>query len=156
MQRISIAMLFICTAFAAIANAKPNVLFIISDDLNAHLGCYGDTVVKTPNIDHLAQRGIRFDRAYCQYPVCNPSRTSFLSGLHPETTGVCDQLTLLRKKSMPDVVYLPEHFRANGYFTAGIGKVEHGGHHEINWDLADDFKDGGADDEDAGPATRRA
>src|ERR1043165_3481231 len=77
---------------AAETSRPPNVLFIISDDLNMHLACYGDPIVKTPNIDRLAKMGVRFDHAYCQYPVCNPSRTSFLSGLHPETTKVCDQL----------------------------------------------------------------
>jgi len=143
-------------AFAADVPQRPNVLFIISDDMNCHLGCYGDEVVKTPNIDKLAARGIRFERAYCQYPVCNPSRTSFLSGLHPETTKVCDQQTVLRKQNMPDVVYLPEHFKANGYFTAGIGKVEHGGHYDIKWDLLDDFKGAGGDDEDEGAAKRPA
>ena len=110
-------------------SGKPNILFIIADDLNTHIGCYGDPIVRTPNIDNLARRGVRFDHAYAQYPVCNPSRTSFLSGLHPETTGVMDQQTLL-KNSVPNVVYLPEHFSANGYFTAAIGKVEHGSHHD--------------------------
>src|SRR6266542_3105229 len=134
----------------AMAAEKPNVLFIIVDDLNNHLGCYGDQIVKSPNIDRLATRGVRFDRAYCQYPVCNPSRSSFLSGLHPETTGVCAQNILLRKEKMPNVVYLPEHFRAHGYFTAGIGKIEHGGHHEIKWDVMDDIRGAGGEDEEEG------
>ena len=122
------------------ATTRPNVVFIIADDLNNHLGCYGDPVVKTPNIDRLATRGVRFDRAYCQYPVCNPSRTSFLSGMRPETTGIRSQPAMLRRDAMPEAVYLPEHFRNQGYFTAGIGKVEHGGHYEIKWDVIDDFK----------------
>src|SRR5438874_5751688 len=130
-----------------------NVLFIICDDQNNHLGCYGDSIVKSPNIDALTARGVRVDRSYCQYPVCNPSRTSFLSGLRPETTRVIDQVMLLRAQRVSDVVYLPEHFKNNGYFTAGIGKVEHGGHHEIKWDVADDFKGAGGVDEDE-PTTR--
>jgi iduronate 2-sulfatase len=143
-------------AVAAGAAPRPNVLFIISDDLNTHLGCYGDPIARTPNIDRLAKRGVRFERAYAQYPVCNPSRTSFLSGLRPETSGVMDQQTLLKQKR-PDVVYLPEHFAAHGYFTAAIGKVEHGWHNDAKWDLKDEIKGAGPDDEDAnGPRPKRA
>src|SRR5688500_13416795 len=88
--------IFLIAADSLLADAapkRPNVLLIVSDDLNTNLGCYGHPLVKTPNIDRIAQRGVRFDRAYCQYPVCNPSRTSFLSGRYPITTGILDNQT---------------------------------------------------------------
>lgn len=102
------------------------MLFIIADDLNTDLACFGVAAVKTPNLDRLAARAVRFDRAYCQYPLCNPSRTSFLSGLRPETTQVFDQKTVLRKEN-PKVEFLPDFFKRNGYYVAAAGKVFHHG-----------------------------
>ena len=120
---ISLAALGITAADAE----RPNVLFVIADDLNCALACYGDPVVKTPNLDRLAARGMVFERAYCQMAVCNPSRASMLTGLRPDTCGV-DDLRKNFRKTAPgggDLVTLPEHFKNAGYFTQNIGKLFH-------------------------------
>lgn len=111
---------------AAVAQPKYNVILIASDDLRPALGCYGNDIVKTPNIDKLAARGIRFDRAYTQYPLCNPSRTSLLTGRYPTQTGVMNNELYFRALH-PDFVSLPQHFKANGYATLRSGKIFHGG-----------------------------
>jgi len=103
-------------------NQKPNILFIIVDDLRPELGCYGKKVIKTPNIDRLAQHGVVFTGAYCQQSICNPSRTSLLTGMRPESTKVWDLATHFRT-NFPDLVTLPQYFKKNGYQTVGIGKV---------------------------------
>lgn len=115
----------LASAAAFAQQRRPNVLFIIADDLNSDVGCYG-AAVRTPNIDRLAARGVRFDRAYCQYPLCNPSRSSFLSGLRPDSTGVTNQQTVLRREK-PNIELLPDFFKRNGYFTAAAGKIFHHG-----------------------------
>ncbi len=124
-------------AMAQRQTQKTNVLMIAVDDLNNRIGCYGDPVVKTPNIDRLARQGVRFDRAYCNYPLCNPSRTSLLSGRRPENTKVVDNNTPPRTH-MGDVLFLPEYFKAQGYFTARVGKIAHGRYEDsVKWDISE-------------------
>ena len=101
-----------------------NVLFIMADDLRPMLGCYGYPEMHTPNIDALAERGTLFTRAYCQYPLCNPSRASLLTGLRPETTRVNSNSADFRK-SVPHAATFSEYFAAHGYHTQSIGKIEH-------------------------------
>lgn len=105
---------------------KRNVLFIVADDMNTDLGCYGHPLVRSPNLDRLAGRGLRFDRAYTQVPICAPARASFLSGLRPDTTQAYTHFTPPRAH-IPDAVMLPEQFRRHGYFTAHAGKIFHTG-----------------------------
>ena len=113
------------------ADSRPNILLIAVDDLRDTLGCYGNAMVKTPHIDRLAARGVRFERAYVQYPVCNASRTSFLTGLRPDQTGVTDNATLMRDK-LPDVVTFPQLLKEHGWHSAAFGKIFHlgGGRNE--------------------------
>ena len=128
---IIVSILFGCLAtheptFAEGKNRDKNVVFIVVDDLNTTLGCYGHPVVKTPNLDRLAERGVRFNHAYCNYPVCGPSRGSFLTGVLPETIGILNNTTPLQDV-LGDRVTLPALFKQNGYYTMSLGKIFHGG-----------------------------
>lgn len=106
------------------ADCQYNVLFILVDDLRPLLGCYGYPEMHTPNIDRLAQRGTLFNRAYCQYPLCNASRTSILTGLRPDTTRVFSNRDRFRD-TLPNAVTLPQHFKDYGYHTQSVGKIAH-------------------------------
>ncbi len=118
------------------ARPKLNVLFIAVDDLRPELGCYGFSQIKSPNIDELARHGLQFNRAYCQYALCNPSRSSLLTGRRPESIQIYDLATFVRTH-VPNVVTLPQFFKNNGYEARSIGKIFHvtNGNHEddISW-----------------------
>jgi len=111
-------------ALAAQQPQRPNVLFLVVDDLDCRLPSYGDKIAKTPNIDRIAARGVRFDRAYCQFPLCNPTRSSVLSGRYPTTTGVLDNNTWLVLED--GMLTLPRYFEKQGYNVATHGKIWHG------------------------------
>jgi uncharacterized sulfatase len=113
-------------AAAQQARQRPNVLLIMSDDLNNDMGVHGHPIVKTPNIGRLAARGVTFDRAYNQFPLCSPSRVSMMTGLRPDTTRIYDLQTDFRT-ILPDVVTLPQLFKRNGYVAARVGKIYHYG-----------------------------
>ena len=118
------ACLALATPCVAGEAARPNVLFLISDDLNNSLGCYGHPQTETPNLDRLAARGVRFERAYCQFPLCGPSRNSMLTGLYPNSTGILANQQIFRQ-TIPSHHSLPQAFRLAGYFAARIGKLYH-------------------------------
>jgi len=107
------------------AEPMPDVIFIAIEDIAPLFGCYGHPVVKTPNIDALAGRGVLFKKAYCQVPVCNPSRACVSTGLRPETTGVFGNSTDWRKRIPQGMLTLPEFFRDSGYETVICGKIHH-------------------------------
>ena len=109
------------------AEEKPNVLLICVDDLKPVLGCYGDTLAKTPNLDRLAARGMRFDLAYCNQAVCAASRNNLLLGSRSTSLGIYDLGTNFRK-AVPDAVTLPQYFMKNGYRAEAVGKILHTGH----------------------------
>jgi iduronate 2-sulfatase len=112
---------------AAPEGKKPNILLLCVDDLKPAIGCYGDALARTPNVDRLARRGVRFERAFCNQAVCSPSRNALLTGLRPQTLGIYDLATNFRK-ARPDAVTLPQQFRKHGYRTEAMGKIFHVGH----------------------------
>jgi iduronate 2-sulfatase len=130
--RCFIAAFLAVLPFHVVAAAdRPNVLFICVDDLKPALGCYGDELAHSPNIDALAARGMRFDAAYCNQAVCAPSRNALLTGLRPQTLGIYDLATNFRR-SRPDAITLPQYFKQQGYRTEALGKIFHVGHGNRN------------------------
>lgn len=126
MKRLNLLPLLLLCSSALHAAPRPNVLFMMADDLNNSLGCYDHPLVKTPNLDKLAARGVRFQNANCQFPLCGPSRNSMLTGLYPNTTGILTNSQLFRQ-TIPNAVSLPQAFRQEGYLAARIGKMYHYG-----------------------------
>ncbi len=124
MRRTLFSLAFLAFVGLGSAADKPNVLFLISDDLNNYLGCYGDPRAKTPHLDALAERGVRFDKAYCAFPLCGPSRNSMLTGLYPNSSGILVNSQIFRQ-TIPSHLSLSQAFRLDGYFAARIGKLYH-------------------------------
>jgi arylsulfatase A-like enzyme len=129
--RILTVWIVVCIARLQAAEPRPNVLFIAVDDLRASLGCYEDTLVKSPNIDRFATTARRFDHAYTQQAVCGPSRTSMLTGRLPDNTRVWHNRNLFRE-TQPDLVTLPQLFRNHGYHSASLGKIFSGDERELD------------------------
>ena len=121
-MRFVLCLLFLLSA--SVLAEKPNILFIAVDDLRTELKCYGDTEVKTPNIDQLAAQGITFERAYCNIPVCGASRSSLMSGIYP-TPGRYNAYTSQVDQDTPGAKTMPQIFKENGYITLSRGKIFH-------------------------------
>jgi len=122
----TLALPFMATAYGERAQrSRPNVLFIAVDDLRPELGCYGNTAIISPNIDRLASQGMRFDRAYCQQPICMASRASLMTGYRPDHANIysCDSV----KSLIPDARTINKHFERNGYEIWATGKIYHHG-----------------------------
>jgi choline-sulfatase len=152
-----LAIALIAVTCSARAAEKPNVLFLICDDLNCDIGCYGHPLVQTPNIDALAARGVRFPHAYCQFPLCGPSRASFMTGLYPDQSLVKRNAIYIREH-VPNVNTMSQLFRDAGYFATRIGKIYHynvpkhvgtGGHDDpYSWDRTINPRGRDKDEED--------
>jgi iduronate 2-sulfatase len=142
----------VVSAKDADAPRKPNVLFLMADDMRVELGCYDSRFgAKTPNLDALAKSGVRFDRNYCQFPLCNPSRASLLTGRKATRTSVLGNRTDFRT-AHPDWTTLPQLFKDNGYVTIRAGKIYHGGIDDAkSWSATSD--QGGTTDDGSGPQT---
>ena len=137
MKKLILAAFLLTALGTATAAEKTNVLFLICDDLNCDIGSYGHPQVRTPNIDRLAKRGVRFERAYCQYPLCGPSRASFMTGLYPDQSLIHRNAILIRKH-LPDVVTMSQHFKNHGYDATRIGKIYH---YNVPKDIGNDGHD---------------
>src|SRR5688572_30538717 len=109
------------------AAPRPNVLLICVDDLKPALGCYGDAIARTPNIDRLARGGVVFESAYCNQAVCSPSRNALMIGLRSTSLGIYDLPTNFRVAA-PDAVTVAQYFMKHGWRTEAIGKIMHPGH----------------------------
>jgi arylsulfatase A-like enzyme len=138
-----------------LAAEKPNVLFIAVDDMRPELGCYGNKVIKTPNIDRIAARGMVFNHAYCQQAVCSPSRSSLLTGRRPDATKVWDLETHFRV-ALPDAIALPQHFKTNGYWCSALSKIYHHGFEDgRSWNEPHWYPNGTTIDTDSVDWTKR-
>ncbi|MBY0505361.1 MAG: sulfatase [Bryobacteraceae bacterium] len=125
----------LAAALARSASPRLNVLFITISDLRPDLGCYGNPVVQSPNLDALAARGTLFNRAYCQFASASQSRSSYLTGRRPDTTRIFDSQTHFRKH-LPDVVTLPQCFKQAGYVTTSFGRTYHSGLNDVpSWSI---------------------
>ena len=142
-----LAILLVPGSHVSTQPSRPNVLFLIADDLNNDLGVYG-APVRSPNIDKLAARGVKFERAYTQFPLCSPSRSSFLTGRRPNITGVLANPTPAKnpnsphfRERLPDAVTMPQLFRNQGWFAARVGKLYHYGvPNDIGTSSLDDYR----------------
>lgn len=155
LPRRASTLLLLALAATCQAAGRPNVLFIAVDDMRPELGCYGNTVVKSPNLDRLAAHGMVFNHAYCQQAVCSPSRSSLLTGRRPDATRVWDLETHFRV-ALPDAVTLPQYFKANGYYCSALSKIFHHGFEDgRSWNEPHWYPNGQTIDTDPADWTKR-